>query len=94
MPKLSGKAKAKFLKRMAKGRKAAKGKLVPAQLLSFGKQSRGGGRKDVAKLNDKQYIAWLKAEIKMRTKNPTMFSSDYSQGELRGYKEALKKLTK
>jgi hypothetical protein len=41
---------------------------------------------------DKNYIAWLKSEIKMRTKNPKNFSSDYSRGELRGYKEALAKL--
>jgi len=59
-----------------------------------GKSKRMSNVRKVLKGGDKQYIAWLKTEIKMRTKNPKNFSSDYSRGELRGYKEALKKLTK
>ena len=42
---------------------------------------------------DKNYIAWLKNTIKTREKNPSNYSSDYSRGELRGYKEALAQLT-
>ncbi len=47
----------------------------------------------VGGVSNKDMIAWLKTEIKMRTKNPKRFSSDYSRGELRGYKEALAQLT-
>ena len=35
---------------------------------------------------------WLIDTIKTREKNPKNYSSDYSRGELRGYKEALKQL--
>jgi hypothetical protein len=41
---------------------------------------------------DKNYIAWLRKTIKIRKKNPSNYSSDYSRGELRGYEEALTKL--
>ena len=57
------------------------------------------GKKDAAKGKtkskggDKQYIAWLRNTIKTRMKNPKNYSSDYSRGELRGYKEALAQLT-
>ena len=52
------------------------------------------GKKNAARKSKKEdMIAWLKTEIKMRTKNPKRFSSDYSRGELRGYKEALAQLT-
>jgi hypothetical protein len=57
-----------------------------------GKKDAAKGKSKSKKGGDKQYIAWLKTEIKMRTKNPKNFSSDYSRGELRGYKEALAKL--
>jgi hypothetical protein len=37
---------------------------------------------------------WLKDTIKTREANPQHYSSDYSRGELRGYKEALKEIEK
>ena len=75
-----------FVARMKKGREAAKSKTKRrAKLFSKFPISKKGG--------DKQYIAWLRNTIKTRMKNPKNYSSDYSRGELRGYKEALAQLT-
>jgi len=42
--------------------------------------------------DNKNLKVWLKDTIKTRERNPKNYSSDYSRGELRGYKEALKEL--
>ena len=57
-----------------------------------GKKNAAKGISKAKKGGDKQYIAWLRNTIKTRMKNPKNYSSDYSRGELRGYKEALAKL--
>ena len=72
-------------------------KQIKARKLFAKRVKRGDFRKAISKtkkseLPQKNMKAWLKTEIKMRTKNPKNFSSDYSRGELRGYKEALAKL--
>ena len=61
------------------------------------------GKKDAAKVtsnlskswgvSNRSMIAWLRKTIKTRVDNPKNYSSDYSRGELRGYKEALAQLT-
>ena len=83
------KAREAFIKKYAgkkKGKKdAAKGKSKYTLRVKYEKG-------DIQ--TDKQYIVWLRNTIKTRMKNPKNYSSDYSRGELRGYKEALKKLTK
>jgi len=47
----------------------------------------------VGGITQKNMKAWLIQTIKTREKNPKNYSSDYSRGELRGYKEALAQLT-
>ena len=42
--------------------------------------------------DNKNLKVWLKDTIKTRERNPKHYTSDYSRGELRGYKEALKEL--
>ena len=84
--KMNEEEKKAFVRRMKKGKKdAAKGKKKYTLRVKYEKG-------DIQ--TDKQYIAWLRKTIKTRMKNPKNYSSDYSRGELRGYKEALKKLTK
>jgi len=81
---MNAKDKKAFVARMKKGREAAKGKSKSILRVKYAKG-------DIQ--TDKQYIAWLRNTIKTRMKNPKNYSSDYSRGELRGYKEALAQLT-
>jgi hypothetical protein len=85
---MTPKEKKAFVARMKKGKKDA-GRKSKKQIAT----AKGYLSGLVGGVSNKNMIAWLKTEIKMRTKNPKNFSSDYSRGELRGYKEALAQLT-
>jgi hypothetical protein len=76
---MTAKEKKAFVARMKKGKKNA------AKVTSNLSKSWG--------VSNRSIIAWLRKTIKTRMKNPKNYSSDYSRGELRGYKEALAQLT-
>ena len=91
----------KHLAAINRGRKAAG--LKPIRMKKKTKEKSNSNKKklefeqgvlhgQVGGINQKDMKQWLIDTIKTREKNPKNYSSDYSRGELRGYKEALKQL--
>ena len=91
----------KHLAAINRGRKAAG--LKPIRMMKKTKEKSNSNKKklefeqgvlhgQVGGINQKDMKQWLIDTIKTREKNPKNYSSDYSRGELRGYKEALKQL--
>ena len=91
----------KHLAAINRGRKAAG--LKPIRMKKKTKEKSNSNKKklefeqgdlhgQVGGINQNDMKQWLIDTIKTREKNPKNYSSDYSRGELRGYKEALKQL--
>ena len=77
--------------RMSKAGKFKKSKMTKVDTLQ---KMDNPNWKKIPKGSGKSLKQWLKDTIKTREANPQNYSSDYSRGELRGYKEALKEISK
>ena len=80
----------KFAKLYGKKKKGSKSKMTKVDTLQ---KMDNPNWKKIPKGSGKSLKQWLKDTIKTREANPQNYSSDYSRGELRGYKEALAQLT-